>query len=270
LEEYELKNENLISNRGKYLKRKATTFYNNPICQNLIHIYKQIELPTEEQIWIKGRELAKERKKTKKGKTITMRNKHGNSHWKDYKNRSFVEDNIKLYLNLTKNGLKIWIRNLCKINGELIEEVDYSTLHPNIAIKIYGGSGVNINHTDVANYLGIDRKVAKIEHLSFFNKHWKQMKKSPLFEYYIKKEPVMMKNIKRDKYNSKYRYKVVSRRLFKMEVDIMTKVIEELNAMNIYVIYVYDALCCEAKNKEIVKSVMNKVVKEFNVNTTAE
>jgi len=262
LEEYELKNETLISNREKYLKRKATTFYNNPICQNLIHIYKQIE----------------------------MRNKHGNSHWKDYKNRSFVEDNIKLYLNLTKNGLKIfsigneksggrvvdsfnlmpsWIRNLCKINGKFIKEVDYSTLHPNIAIKIYGGSGRNINHTDVAKYLGIPRPKAKTEHLIFFNEKIEKMNHYNVFNYYFEKESDMLEKLYKDKLSSKYGYKITSRRLFKIEVEIMTKVIEELNAMNIYVIYVYDALCCEPNNKEIVKSVMNKIVKEFGVNTTA-
>lgn len=218
-----------------------------------------------------------------------MRNKHGNSHWKDYKNRSFVEDNIRRHLNLTKNGLKIfnvgnersggrvvdsldlmtsWIRKLCKINGELIEEVDYSTLHPNIAMNIYGGSSVNINHTDVAKYLGIDRNLAKVEHLSFFNKHWEQMIKSPLFKYYLEKEPEMMENIKRDKYDSKYKHKVTSRRLFKIEVEIISKAIKELNEMNIYVIYVYDALYCESKHKVVVKSVMNKVAQEMGVNTT--
>ena len=288
LEEYELKDVNLISNRKKYINSKAVAFYNNFICQNLFHVYQQIELPTEEQVLKVGRELAKNHKETKKRKIITMRNKHGNSHWKDYKNRSFVEDNIKRYLNLTKNGPRIfsigndksggrvvdiltltssWVRNLIKINGEPICEVDYSTLHPNIAMKIYSGSGKNINHDEVAAYLGIDRKIAKTEHLSFFNKSWNQMRKSDLFKYYMDKEPEMMENIKNDKFSYPMKYNITSRRLFKVEVEIMTKAIKELNEMNIYVIYVYDALYCEPKYKNTVVTAMNKVVKEMGINT---
>ncbi len=294
MEEYELKNENLISNRINYLKRKRTDESKNAICENLNQVYPSLEFPTEEYLMKVGRKYAKQTDPiffTNKYKELTMRNKHGNLHWKDYKNRSFVEDGIKLYKNLMQNGPKIfsiggvksggrvvdsltlmpsWIRNLCKINGKLIEEVDYSTLHPNIAIKIYGGSGKNINHDDVAEYLHISINKAKKEHLTFFNEEIEKMKHYNVFNYYFDNELDMLENLYKDKSSSKYGHKITSRRLFKIEVEIMSRAIKELNAMNIYMIYVYDALYCEPKHKETVVSVMNMVVKEFGINTTVK
>lgn len=286
--EYQIKADFLKKRKIDFSFNRINGAYQNEICNNLLQVYPNITFPTIEELFIEAKKLCNKGFKTKKGKILTFKNKHSISRWKNDKKRSFVEDNIKHFKMLVQNGIKIpfpgskksggrvvdsltlipsWIRSLCKINGELMVEIDYSTLHPNIAIEIYGGSGRNINHTDVAKYLGIDRGEAKIEHLSFFNKHWKQMKKSPLFKYYMDKEPEMMKRLKEEKYNSRYKYKITSRKLFKMEVEIMTKSIKELNSKGVYVVYVYDALYCHPKHKELVTSVMNKVVKEFGVNT---
>ena len=287
--EYQIKEDFLRKRKLDFSFNRIIGAYQNVICNNLINVYPTITYPSIEDIMIEAKRIIKSRKPLKKGKFLTFRNKHSNSHWKSYKKRSFVEDHIKQFKMLTEKGLKIpfpgttksggrvvdsltlmpsWIRAMCKIKGKRIWEVDYSTLHPNIAMNIYDGSERNINHDEVADYLGISRNEAKIEHLSFFNKHWEQMRKSPLFKYYMKNEPILMANIKRDKYNSVYKHKITSRKLFKVEVEIMTKAIEELNNMNIYVIYVYDALYCEPKFKDVVRLVMNKVVKEIGVNTS--
>jgi len=286
--EYQIKEDFLRKRKLDFSFNRIIGAYQNEICYNLLQVYPYITYPSIEEILTEAKRIIKRGKPLKKGKFLTFRNKHSNSHWKNFKRRSFVEDHIKQFKLLTEKGLKIpfpgtaksggrvvdsltlmpsWIRAMCKIKGKRIWEVDYSTLHPNIAMNIYDGSERNINHDEVADYLGISRGEAKIEHLSFFNKHWKQMEDSPLFNYYMNTETEMMKNIKKDKYNSVYKYKITSRKLFKVEVEIMTKAIEELNNMNIYVIYVYDALYCEPRYKYIVKSVMNKVVKEIGVNT---
>lgn len=291
LEEYQLQNKDLIKKNESYIKGKISIASQNVICNNLIQIYPRIELLDEEHLMKVGRKLAKQGKLTNKGKRITMRNKHGNSHWKNPDKLSFVEDAIKRYKNLFKNGPRIfrigneksggrivdsftlmssWMRKECKIDGEFIVEVDYATLHPNIAIKVYGGYGRNINHTEVAACLGIDRNEAKLEHLKFFNKRWNDMKKSPLFKYYSDNEPEMIENIRKDKLSSKYGHKITSRRLFKIEVQIMKKAIKKLNEMGIYVIYVYDALYCHPGDKEMVKLVMDSTVKEMGINTFAK
>ncbi len=288
LTEYIITDTNLIKKRREFILNKIQKASKNIICRNLFPFYEQITLPTNKELLMKARKLAKKRHKTKKEKLLTFRNKHSNSHWKNPKKRSFVEDNIKLFEYLTKRGFMIpqpgdddsggrvvdsftlmpsWIRNMCKINGKPIKEIDYSTLHPNIAMEIYGGSGRYINHSDVAKYLGIPRSKAKKNHLSFFNEKIEKMKHYDVFDYWFNKELCMLENIYKDKLSSKYKHYITSRRLFKIEVQIMTQAIKELNDMNIYVGYVYDALLCTPENEYVVKTIMNKVVKEFNINT---
>ena len=286
--EYIIKDESLIKKRREFILNNIKKISSNIICRNLLIFYERITLPTKDEMLEKARGLVKEGHKTNKQKTLTFRNKHSNSHWKDYKERSFVEDNIELFEYLTKRGYMIpipgkekaggrvvdsftlmpsWIRKLCKIDGKPIAEVDYSTLHPNIALQIYRGSTKHINHDIVAEYLGISRQEAKLEHLSFFNKPRDDMMQSPLFKYYKVKEPDMLLNIYYDKDTNERAHKITSQRLFQIEVKIMTQVIKELNNMNIYVGYVYDALICQPIDQSVVKKIMNKVVKEFGVNT---
>lgn len=148
-----------------------------------------------------------------------------------------------------------WIRNLIRIEGEKIKTLDYSCLHPNLANTVYDGCGKRISHQQVADFLQIDRSTAKIEHLSFFNKRWEGMRKSPLFEYYLVHEPEMMRAIKKEK--EEFGHKITSKQLFQAEVELMRKVIIELNNMDILTGYVYDALFCHSKNETHVRQVMN-------------
>ena len=245
----------------------------------------KITLPTKEEMITEAKRLVQEGKYSNKGKKNTFRNKHSNSHWKDHKKRAFIEDNMKLFELLTKplripkvgtekSGGRIvdsftlmpsWIRNLCRIDGEPIVLLDYACLHPNIAMKIYGGSGKHINHEDVANFLIIERYRAKKNHLSFFNMEWGLMIHINLFNYYIHNELQMMENICKDKLENGH--EITSKRLLREEVELMREVIKELNSRGIFVGYVYDALFCHPKHKDIVKEIMNNKVKRLNINT---
>jgi len=278
----------IITKRNKRFYITLNDALNNPICNNLVNIYPSITLPTEREILKEAKRLIKSKHKTNKGKVLTIRNSKPKSFWESDKiKRSFVEDNIKLFNFLTSRGFMIptagtiksggrivdsftlmpsWIRKMITINGQRLTECDYSTLHPNIAKTIFGGSESNVSHDDVSNYLGIERSVAKIEHLSFFNKQWSDMERSPLFKYYIETELEMMKNIRKDKIRNSY--KITSQRLFTVEVDVMTEVVKELNRMNINALYVYDALYVEPQFDNIAKEVMNKIAKINKINTT--
>lgn len=288
---YNLKNEDLISKKRKKHLERLSQAIQNQIGKNLLEVYKYIELPTSEQIETKASELIKDAYKTKKGKSLTRLNNRKREKIKDFKNKSFVEDNIKQFNYLTKNGffmpsigdlksggrvvdsftlMPSWIRELVTIDGEKNVEVDFKALHPNLAMKIYNGSTKFIKHQDVANALEITLQEVKTEHLSFFNRKITGMRKSPLYDYYSQHDSELLKNIIADKKGSKYGHKITSMKLFKLEVQIITEVIKRLNKQEIYVLYIYDALGCKESEVEIVKKTMNEVILEFGVYTTAE
>ncbi|MBM3402772.1 MAG: hypothetical protein FJY21_10790 [Bacteroidetes bacterium] len=282
----EVKDLNLKNKQRLY--KEAST---NTIAQNLFLIYNMIHLPTEEEVICFSKKLVKEDFITKKGKKLTFLNKHPKSYFNNPGERSFVEDNIEIYNYLTRDGLMIprignnnsggrvtdsftlmpsYIRNMLKIEGKSIVDVDYSCLHPNLAISLYGGSTKYLTHQKVAEETGIDLSVIKKEHLSFFNKHPEQMKDSPLFTYYKEKEPKMMNNIIDEKYRSKRRHRTTSGKMMKKEVEIVTDVIKVLSNEGIQVGYVYDALFCKPEHAERVKEVMDVQVKNNGVMTNAK
>lgn len=286
---YNLKNEDLISKKRKKYLEKISDAIKNDISRNLLQVYKAVELPTLEQIENRGDELIGINYRTKKGKLIARLSNRKKEKIKDFKSKSFVEENIKQFNYLTKNGLFIpiiggfksggrvvdsftlmpsWIRELIKIDGENVVEVDFKALHPNLCMCLYGGESKYLTHKQVADYLGKSLNEVKIEHLSFFNKHPNEMEKSLLFEYYLKNESEMLNRLISDK--QKNGYKVSSRKFFKLEVEIMNEAIKRLNSEGIYLIYVYDALVCKISHRERVKQVMNQVVLDFKVYTIAE
>lgn len=71
-----------------------------------------------------------------------------------------------------------WIREQITIDGKKLAECDYTALHPNIAIHLYGLGGKSYHTLEVAEKAAIDVKMVKVEHLAFFNKRWPGMKKS--------------------------------------------------------------------------------------------
>jgi hypothetical protein len=245
-------------------------------------------LPSEAEIIKKGKELAKNKVKTKKGKTIACLKNKKKENIKDFKDKSFVEDANKRFRYLTSKGFIIptegtyesggrvvdsfnlmnsWIRNLIRIDGENTITIDYKALHPNLVMYIYGGKTKYITHQQIADYLNKDVKEIKIEHLSFFNKHPNQMKKSILFKYYSDREPEMLERILDDKKMNGY--KITSIRMFALEVAIMKSCIIRLNSDNEYVGYIYDALFCKESVADKVLKIMNEEILKHGVYTTA-
>jgi hypothetical protein len=94
---------------------------------------------------------------------------------------------------------------------------------------------------------------------------WGLMIHINLFNYYIHNELQMMENICKDKLENGH--EITSKRLFREEVDLMRQNIIELNSRNIYVGYVYDALFCHPRDKEIVREIMNNTAKRLKINT---
>ena len=125
-----------------------------------------------------------------------------------------------------------------------------------------------LTHGLVAEKAGIDLKNVKIEHLSFFNKKWNDMRRSPLFGYYSINEPDMLVRIYHDK--NEHGHKITSQKMFAVEVAIMSDVIKDLSAKGVHVLYVYDALVCEEKDSELVAETMNRIILEHGVKTTAK
>ena len=132
-------------------------------------------------------------------------------------------------------------------------------------MHLYNGKHEFLTHEEIAKITGIDLKDVKIEHLSFFNKNWYSMMESPLFGYYSKHEPDMLQQIYNDKQANGY--KITSKKMFAVEVQIMTDVIKHLNSVGVSVLYVYDALMCEEKDETLVVETMNRIVLEHGVKT---
>lgn len=296
IKSYTVKTIEAKKSLNRHYLRALASSYNNPICQNLIPVYVDITLPTIDEIESEAKRLIQQGYKTKKGKMLKFLNKHPRAYFKNSEKCSFVEDSIEIFKYLTDNGLMIpveggpnsgrrvvdsftlmpsWIRNLVKYKGEKLVECDYSCLHPNIAISLYGGNIQYLTHNELALELDMDVLDVKVEHLSFFNKKIWQMKESPLFEFYQKREPIMLDAIINEKQFNKIpktegKHKITSRRLFECEVKIMTEVIKELNSKEIYVLYVYDALLSHPKDANIVIETMNRVALENGIKTRAK
>lgn len=291
LTQYIIQDESLINNRRIWLYNELKCATDNPIASNLLSVYPRLTLPTHDEMMAEARRLISKGYINKKGKKLTMLNKHGKSYFTDKDKRSFVEENIELFNYLTQNGFLIptvggvrsggrvvdsftlmpsWIRRMIKIDGHDIVEVDYRALHPNIAVKLYGGKSQYITHQMIADELEVDKQIIKDAHLSFFNEKINQMKQSPLYRYYKKKEPDMLNNIMYEKRNHKSKHKATSERLFDYEVRIMSEVLFRLNTRGIYALYVYDALYCKEVDALDVIELMNQVALEYGVYTTAD
>jgi len=288
---YELKSKFVQELKQDYHHKRLKEAQNNPICKSLIDLYPRITLPSIEEIKLNAKQLIASGYKSKKGKQLTFLNKHSKNYYANASDRTFVEDGIEAFDYLTSGGLKLpivssdyaggrivdsfvlmpsYIRNMCKLDDSPIIEVDYSCLHPNIAMTLYGGKQAFITHQIIADKLNIAISSVKTEHLSFFNKHPKEMLTSPLYQYYIETEPQMMKNLIKEKYASTRKHKMTSQKLFEKEVAIMTDVIKQLSLEGILVGYIYDAVFCTPNNAQRVKKVMDEQVVKHGVMTTAK
>jgi hypothetical protein len=278
LVKYTITNPEIIAKRNKFIYSQIAKATDDIIATNLLKLYPRIDLPTECELKAEANRLIKENHRNKKGKLLTKLNNHSKNYFKDASQRSFVEENIKAFKFYTdisymiptigdsKSGGRVvdsftlmpsWIRRLIKIDGESIVEVDFKAFHPNIAMSIYGGSKEYLTHSKVAEESNTDVAVVKIEHLSYFNKEVRDMKRSPLYSYYNESERVMNETIIKEKQMSVKGHKITSMRMFAKEVEIMTECIRQLNSKGIYVGYIYDALFCKESDAKIVEEIMN-------------
>ncbi|BFM44104.1 hypothetical protein CFS9_27450 [Flavobacterium sp. CFS9] len=280
-----------ISN--SYHKKKRLDIYltkiieskNNLIVTNLLNIYPKLTLPVENEILAEAKRLVKMKYRNGKGKKLTILNGRKKTDLVDQQ-RIYLEDSLKLFRYLTENGFKYpsisgersggrvydsinmmprFIRNLIKIDNEKTIDIDFKCLHPNLAVRLYGGTKKYITHELIKDKLEMELNIVKEEHLSFFNKKTQQMKQSVLYSYYKTNEPTMLKNIIADK--NKNNYKITSQKMFDLEVKIMTECINRLNKVGIDVLYVFDALLVKCSNQKAVEYTMNQVVSEMGIYT---
>ncbi len=271
-------NYKVITSYGKDIidaifKKEMDRVKDNPIVKVLLRTYPLLKLPTASNILKNGDKLISQGYKSKKG--ILLTKEKVKQHLEMY--QVLIKKPIPTVGNVETCGGRVtdfitlmpsWIRTMIRIAGEPGVECDYSCLHPNLAMTIYGGQNTFIKHKDIADNLGVAVLEVKKEHLSFFNKRVSHMKSSPLWEYYTKTEPAMMKYLINDKeYNG---YKVTCQRMFSLEVRLMSEAMSKLDRLNIPVVYIYDALMCRESDKGTVIRIMNDVASHNNAFTIAK
>jgi len=303
---YEIQTPRLIKREYAIRKLVKEINKDNPIINNSDLAEETVSKFKKKAIKDKAKHLISNNYKTKRGKLLTMTSKYKHKKkikrafvdddidlWESLTKNGFIEPTVSEEaggrVTTSFTLMPSWIRSMYKINGETSITVDFACLHPNIAMLLYGGSSEYISHAQVAEESGIDISKVKQEHLSFFNRplegtmmekttykggkaftkkiYMKPITKSPLWDYYQKKEPEMMQRLIEQKKTEGY--KSTSKSLFKKEVEIITACIEKLNLENIYPIYLYDALMCAESQAARVREVMNETVLEFNVKTIA-
>ena len=249
------------------------------IAKNELLFRDMLNFPTQEEAKQHLIKISKEGKKNKKGKDIVYLNRRNP---KDFKDCVFVEDyleileylrNMTLPIIISENGgervitsfnfLPSILRELVTFGykKEKLVELDYQTMHPNLVAHKYGGKNQEpITHDKVAEYLGVDRSVAKLGHLSFFNLEWSMMLKSPLFKYYSDNEAQMMENLYYEK--TKNGYKETSKSCFEMETTLQRRNITDIRNKGIICFYVFDALYTIESDAKAVKDIMNKNAKK--------
>ena len=296
LVKYKLKSQLGKEIYERYLNQIINLNSDNPIVKNMFSVYKKLRLPTIEEIIQNGKLLISQGYENKKGYKLSFENKNRSRDIQNNRTKCYVEDVILRFNYLIEGGFRIpivgaentggrvydsftlmdsWIRKMIKIDDEEIVECDYSCLHPNIAISMFGGNQKYLTHELIAYELKSDLKSIKTEHLSFFNKplvkeqngnHFTGgMNDSLLFDYYIKNEPTMMENLISDK--NKEGYKATTYKMLKKEVEIMTSVVIKLNSYGVHVLYVFDALYCKKSDKAKVVSIMNEEILKHGVYT---
>jgi len=282
---YRLKDKTVRKMKIKDFNQNFERAIKTELGKNSIRMRSKVQFPTDEEAELIVSDAVKDKYPNKKGKRLVWLGKNSK---KTYPESDYVyaEDYLERYKYLRDqlvvpvvaeeladfrvidcfNLMPSLFRKHLKVGGETFVEADFTCLHPNIAQAYYGGTNTEmISHEKVAVYLEIDRQEAKIEHLSFFNKRYEDMKKSPLWNYYVNNETKMMENIIKEKAESLDAHKATSRTLFKIETNIMEEIVKRLSKQGMDVLYVFDALYCHKADRNDVKQVMNEVAKEFKV-----
>lgn len=279
---YEFKSKVLRARNRKMVEDNLRKVLTSEIAYNELKNRERLTFPTNEEAleYLKG--LAKKGVTNKRGKKLVHLNKRSKEAFQA-DNSVYIEDYVLILSYLREmvipivtgadgggrvitsfNFMPSLLRPLIKFDGEELKEKDYMTLHPNIIQFIHGGSNKNaITHDKVAAYLNIERHIAKIEHLSFFNKKWELMYESPLYKYYIDNEPKMMQNLFESKKENGY--KSTSRDCFLFETELMRANIKEAKKEYINVVYCFDAIYTTEGSEERLGEIMNKQAELFGI-----
>jgi hypothetical protein len=293
IEKHILKTEYTKKRHKQNIRKKLILSFNNVIALNELQNLNRIELPSLEEVKRHLKYYSKRKWKNKKGKQLKVLGKK-----KREKQFIYVEDYVKLYQILSENfhnpkilgenaGHRIatkfnlmpsLIRELFKLraNGQKMIGLDFSCFHPNLAVRLFQSKNNKIiPHEEVAEFLKTKnkylkysdaelRKIAKKEHLSFFNKKTEHMKNSRIYSYYVEKYPDLLHSVENDKIEKGY--KNTSRMLFTAETKIMTEIIKRCQAIGITTVYVYDELLVEESHVDEVKKIMEQVCIEQKLN----
>ena len=286
---YLLKSKKATQLRSKIYYDRLVVAENNPIARSILNSYKFMSLPSREDVTKRGKDLVKNKYINSKGKRLVHKRTKVSDAEVKQDSLSYLEKHLQIFDYLTEGGLMLpivseesggrvydslnllpqWIRDMIKLNGKDTKEVDYSCLHPNLAVKVYGNFySETLTHEFIADYLKEDVKKVKIENLSFFNKEWKDLSSSSLFKFYSKCFPTMMENMYKEK--EEKGHKETSKTMTVVEVELMTLVLQELNNMNIYPLYIFDAVRCKVSDAGTVKEIMEKTAKKLGYNLTAK
>ena len=255
-------------------------------------VYSLITLPTKQEIMNRAKILVYKGYETPKGKKLKFKPHRSRVEVLKDKTVRLVEDDIQLFESLTSEGLMIpreggersggrvfdsftlmpkWIREMIKIEDQTLIEIDYASLHPNLAKTIYDHTNEHISHDDIITFYksqhdkSLSRKIVKQQHLKFFNLPQGRMRCNALYEYYVHNHQTLINKVLKVK--DQFGYKKVSMELFEAEVKLMTRVISKLKREGIKAIYVYDALMVPAEQVALVKRIMNETALELSVNT---
>lgn len=280
---YILKTAEVKKLRGRDFVRNFERAIQTNLGRNSLMLRSLVIFPTSEEVREHLKKAVKDNYTNKKRKRLIELKKNSKNTYPETE-YVYLEDYLALFEYL-RDHLKIpivspfmaderiidgfnmmpsLIRQLFTIHGRPIVENDYVCLHPNIAQMLY--SDINqegITHDKVAEWLCVDRAVAKVEHLSYFNKTWEQLERSPLHEFYMNNDYRMMENICKEK--AEKGYKSTSRELFRVETNIMELVVRELNRRGIIVMYVFDAIYSADTSGDDVAEVMNRVARRYKV-----
>lgn len=282
ISKYKPKEEETLKILNRNKKRYIKSSGENILVRYFIDVNQGVTYPSNEEAVEILKEAQKEGFKNRRGQRLRTRGKKGRG---EFKNAIFTEDYLEIYkfhrdcltvpivtgeraggrVITPLNMMPRMIRKHVKLDGENIVELDFSCLHPNIVNTIYGDGKEVFSHEMVSKELGISREEAKIEHLSFFNKKWSSMYISPLFKYYTQANTSMMEALHREK--EEFGHRETSKRLFKVETELMTEIAKEFIKEGIRGFYVFDAMYVKESQKEEARKIMNRVAEEFSINT---
>lgn len=279
-------------------------FYNayktNSIISVLFKTYPHLEIPSLKEVKAEADRIIKNKEQLTRGRKLVKLHRYSKTHPKfkkliKQKRICFYEDSLEIFTRNTTDGFYLpkiseknaggrvvdsfnlmpsWIRKLIKINGERLVTLDFKCLHPNIVLSLYNSHLKYITHQQVCNELNeilqlkkpLSIHSIKTQHLSVFNQTAKKIKLYKVYHYYNLKDPDFMDVLLKEKENNP---KLTTKKMFTKEVELMTTIMDQFDALNIKALYIYDAVMVEPKNVTKALEIMNAAAIKLNIHTIA-